>query len=224
MQDLKRDFIDFAMARQVLRFGEFKLKSGRISPYFFNSGLFSDAEALSRLGQFYADAIERSSIQYDMLFGAAYKGIPLASAMAIALYQRHRKSVPYCFNRKEIKDHGEGGGTFGARLQGKVLIVDDVISAGTSITLCLDLLARAGASPAGAIVALDRRERAPAGSLSARAAVEKAHAIKVVNIIDLHDIIVYLREAGGMDHYIELIDAYRSRYGAEVTPMQPAHS
>ena len=198
-----------------MRFGEFTLKSGRISPYFFNSGLFSEAADLSRLGEFYAAAVEQSAMRYDMLFGAAYKGIPLASAMAIALYRNHDKSVPCCFNRKEVKDHGEGGGTFGAELRGKVVIVDDVVSAGTSITLCADIIRQSGGSPAGAVVALDRQERGQ-GRLSAAREIAQSYGIEVLSIIDLDDIMDYIRDNQNMRGYIGKINEYRLRYGADV--------
>ena len=212
MQEFKREFIQFAIARNVLRFGEFKLKSGRISPYFFNSGLFNDAESLCKLGEFYAAAIEETSIQYDMLFGPAYKGIPLASAMAIALYKEHNKSVPYCFNRKEVKDHGEGGLTLGAEPQGKVIIVDDVISAGTSIKLSIDIISGSGANVVAAIVALDRQERGQ-GKLSAIQEIEQNFDIDVINIITLNDIMDYLETDKTMNKHKESINLYRSQYG-----------
>ena len=159
MQEYQREFIDFAIEQQVLRFGEFTLKSGRVSPYFFNAGLFNTGASLARLGQAYAHAIVASGIEFDMLFGPAYKGIPLASAATIALAEQHGLDIPYAFNRKEVKDHGEGGTIVGAPLNGRVLIIDDVISAGTSVRESVEIIETAGATPCGVVIALDRQER-----------------------------------------------------------------
>src|ERR1700732_3444071 len=167
MQEYQLRFIDLALSRDALRFGNFKLKSGRESPYFFNAGLFSDGASAAVLGRCYAAAIARSGVEFDMVFGPAYKGIPLATALVIALSEHHDRSVPYAFNRKEAKDHGEGGTIVGSPLRGRVLIVDDVITAGTAIRESIDIIRAAGATPAGVLIALDRQEREAEGSLSA---------------------------------------------------------
>jgi len=212
MKDYQVDFIQFALENGVLRFGEFTLKSGRNSPYFFNSGLFNNGDSLSQLGYYYACAIEASGIEYDMLFGPAYKGIPLATAVAIALANHFDRSVPFCFNRKEIKDHGEGGIVFGANLQGRVLIIDDVISAGTSINLSVDIIKAAGAEPIAAAVAMDRQERGT-GPLSAVQEVEQRHGIRVISIITLEDMVEFLASMPGSDEKITKIRQYRKEYG-----------
>ena len=212
MEDYQREFIQFTLENGVLRFGEFTLKSGRRSPYFFNSGLFNNGESLSQLGYYYACAIEESGIDYDMLFGPAYKGIPLASAVAIALANHFDHSVPFCFNRKEVKDHGEGGIVFGAELQGRVLIVDDVISAGTSINLSVDIIKGAGAEPVAAAVAMDRQERG-AGPLSAVQETEQRHGIRVLSIITLDNLMEFLTSMPHPDEKIAKIKQYRDEYG-----------
>jgi orotate phosphoribosyltransferase len=212
MQDYQKEFIEFAIHKNVLRFGEFKLKSGRISPYFFNSGLFNDGESLSRLGEYYAAAIQASTVEYDMIYGPAYKGIPLASTLAIALHQHHQRSLPYCFNRKEAKDHGEGGITLGAPLSGKVLIIDDVITAGTSVRESVDLILQAGAIPAAVIIALDRQERGM-GELSAIQEIESTWSIPVVSIISLDALIAYLRQSAELLQYLDKIKEYQLNYG-----------
>jgi len=213
MQDYQREFLDFAIAIDVLRFGEFTLKSGRVSPYFFNSGLFNSGASLAKLGQYYASAIEASGVEYDMLFGPAYKGIPLVAAMSIALAEQHGKDRPYAFNRKEAKDHGEGGTIVGAPLAGKVLVVDDVISAGTSVRESANIIEAANARLAGVAIAMDRQERG-SGNTSAIQEVETDYGIKVVNIICMADIIEYLTEKPGMNAQLEAITAYRKQYGA----------
>jgi len=213
MQDYQREFLDFAISIDVLRFGEFTLKSGRISPYFFNSGLFNTGASLAKLGQYYAASIEASGIEYDMLFGPAYKGIPLVAAMSIALAEKHDKDVPYAFNRKEAKDHGEGGTIVGAALAGKVLVVDDVISAGTSVRESVQIINQAGAQLAGVSIAMDRQERGT-GSTSAIQEVESEYSIKVANIACMSDIIEYLGEKPNMASQLEAITAYRKQYGA----------
>lgn len=213
MQDYQHEFLDFAISIDVLRFGEFTLKSGRISPYFFNSGLFNSGASLARLGQYYAQAIEKSGIAYDMLFGPAYKGIPLVAAVSIALAEKHGRDVPYAFNRKEAKDHGEGGITVGAPLKGRALIVDDVISAGTSVRESVAIIEKAGAVPAGVAIALDRQERGK-GETSAIQEVEKQFGLKVVNIVCLADLVEYLQARPGMQSHLEKIQAYRQQYGA----------
>ena len=188
MQEYQLNFIELALARNALRFGRFTLKSGRESPYFFNAGLFSDGEAALVLGQCYASAITRSGIAFDMLFGPAYKGIPLATAAAIALAEQHDRSVPYAFNRKEAKEHGEGGNVVGSPLKGRVLIVDDVITAGTAIRESLEIIRSAGAEPVGVALALDRQERGQ-GQLSAVQEIESAYGLKCVSVITLADLI-----------------------------------
>ncbi len=213
MQDYKTEFIRFAMKQNVLCFGDFKLKSGRQSPYFFNSGLFNDGASLSRLGQFYAAAIIESGIQFDMLFGPAYKGIPLGSAISIALANDHDRNVPYCFNRKEVKDHGEGGVLLGADLHGRILIVDDVISAGTSVNLSVDLIRENNAEPVAVAIALDRQERGQ-NHLSATQQVEQDHHLKVINIIGLEDLVEFLQNEPDSRENLDKIQQYREQYGA----------
>ncbi len=207
----RQDFIRFALEAKVLCFGEFKTKSGRISPYFFNSGLFSDGDALRKLGQFYAKAIVAAGVEFDTLFGPAYKGIPLAAASAIAFAEIGRK-VPFCFNRKEAKDHGEGGTTIGAPIAGRVLIVDDVITAGTSVRESVLLIRAGGAQPCGVVIALDRMERG-AGSQSAAQEVRGQFGIPVVAIATLDDITEYLRHSGNMVQQLRSLEQYRQRYG-----------
>jgi len=200
MHQYQLRFIDLALARNALKFGAFKLKSGRESPYFFNAGLFSDGEAAAVLGRCYAEAIVQSGLAFDMIFGPAYKGIPLATAVAIALSEHHGRSVPYAFNRKESKDHGEGGLIVGAPLEGNVLIVDDVITAGTAIRESLELLRAAGARPAGVALALDRQERGqentPGPPRSAVQDLESAEALRCVSVVTLADLIEALSRPG----------------------------
>ena len=193
MSDFTHAFIEFAIAEEVLRFGEFKTKAGRLSPYFFNAGLFDDGASLMRLGEFYAQAIIQSGLRFDMLFGPAYKGITLAASIAIAL-ARQGRNLPYAYNRKEAKDHGEGGSIVGAPLKGRVLIVDDVISAGTSVRESVELIRAAGAEPCGVAVAIDRQERG-IGALSAVQEVERDNGIPVIRIATLADLIAYLGDA-----------------------------
>lgn len=213
MHDYQREFIRFAIASQVLRFGTFSLKSGRVSPYFFNAGLFSSGGALARLGRYYAAAIVDSGIAFDMLFGPAYKGIPLVSATAVALADRHDRDLPYAFNRKEAKDHGEGGVIVGAPLAGRVLIIDDVISAGTSVRASLELIEAAGAEAAGVAIALDRQERGT-GALSAVQQVEQEYGLPVAAIVRLEQLIDYLADDAALAGPLAAIRAYRERYGA----------
>ena len=212
MQDYKREFIDFAIENQVLRFGQFTLKSGRVSPYFFNAGLFNTGEHLTRLSRFYAAAIQDSGIEFDTLFGPAYKGIPLAATTVVALYDRHKRNVPYCFNRKEAKDHGEGGNIVGAPLAGRILIIDDVITAGTAIGEAMEIIDAAGARAAGVVIALDRQEKGM-GALSAIQEVEKNFGIQVASIITLNDLMEYLNNDASMNEHLEAIQAYREQYG-----------
>ena len=210
-RDFTQEFIRFAIDKQVLRFGEFKTKAGRLSPYFFNAGLFNDGESLMRLGEFYAAAIVKSGIQFDMLFGPAYKGITLAASIAIALARQNR-NVPYAYNRKEAKDHGEGGTVVGASLHGRVLIVDDVISAGTSVRESVMLIKENGAEPCGVAVAIDRQERG-SGSLSAVQEVEKSTGMPVCAIASLADLIDYLQNQPDMAQNLRDIQVYRAQYG-----------
>lgn len=212
MPEFRQTFIQFAIERNVLRFGEFKTKAGRISPYFFNAGLFNDGYSLRQLGQFYAKAIVSADLPFDMLFGPAYKGIPLVSSIAIALDQMGY-NYPYCFNRKEAKDHGEEGMSVGAALTGQVLIVDDVISAGTSVHESINLIRFSGASPCGVIIALDRMERG-IGTLSAVQEVERMYAISVTAIINLNDLIEYLQDNSKLSHHLHKMKSYREQYGA----------
>ena len=213
MSQFRQDFIRFAISQNVLRFGEFQTKAGRLSPYFFNSGLFQDGNALRELSQFYAQAILASGVEFDMLFGPAYKGIPLAAGTAIALAEQGR-NVPYCFNRKEAKDHGEGGTTVGAKLQGRVLIIDDVISAGTSVRESIDLIRAAGATPCAVVIALDRMERGQ-GELSAVQEVQRSYGIPVISIAALGDLLGYLQGQPELQQNLHAVQAYRDRYGVE---------
>jgi orotate phosphoribosyltransferase len=217
MQPYQRDFIRFCLDRNVLRFGDFTLKSGRQSPYFFNAGLFNTGSALAALGGFYAQAIVASGASFDLLFGPAYKGIPLVSATAVALADRHGRDYPWCFNRKEAKDHGEGGSLVGAPLKGRVLIVDDVITAGTAIREVMQIVQAAGAVAAGVVVALDRQEKG-AGELSAIQEVERDFRIPVYSIVSLAQLVEFLREDATRATDLARIEAYRERFGVRATP------
>ncbi len=214
LEKYQHDFIDFAIRNKVLQFGEFTLKSGRASPYFFNSGLFNDGSSIEQLGTFYMLAIEDAGLQFDMLFGPAYKGIPLATAVAIAYSRELGRSLPYSFNRKEEKDHGEGGVVAGAPLHGAVLIIDDVITAGTSIHYSIDLIQRHGARPAAVMTALDRQERGrdDAGT-SAIEEIERRYGIPVVPIITLDDLIEFLRRHPEYTKELEKVTRYQAAYG-----------
>ena len=212
MQAYQREFIRFAIERGVLRFGEFKLKSGRTSPYFFNAGLFNSGSALARLGDFYAAAVIDSGLDFDVIFGPAYKGIPLAAATAIALAQQHDRDLPWCFNRKEAKDHGEGGTLVGAPLTGRVLIVDDVITAGTAIREVMQIIHAQGAQAAGVLIALNRQERGQ-GQLSAIQEVERDYGMPVVSIVSLAQILDYLSQDGQLRQHLPAVEAYRDQYG-----------
>ncbi len=214
-QDFSREFIAFACAQGVLRFGEFKTKAGRLSPYFFNAGLFNDGDSLARLSDFYARAILASGLEFDVLFGPAYKGIPLAAGIAISL-SRLGRNVPYAYNRKEAKDHGEGGTLVGAPLVGKVLIVDDVISAGTSVRESVELIRAAGAQPAGVVIALDRQERGT-GALSAVQEVEQNYAMPVIAVAALDDLIGYLQGNAELEKNLDAVVRYRQHYGIQQT-------
>ena len=212
MQAYQREFIRFAIERGVLRFGEFTLKSGRTSPYFFNAGLFNSGLALARLGRFYAEAVQASGIDFDVLFGPAYKGIPLASATAIALAEQHGRDLPWCFNRKEAKAHGEGGSLGGAPLTGNVLIVDDVITAGTAIREVMQIIQAQGAQAAGVLIALNREERGQ-GELSAIQEVERDFGIPVVSIVSLSQVLDYLAQDQALKQHLPAVEAYRAQYG-----------
>jgi orotate phosphoribosyltransferase len=211
MSQLQQEFIQFAVQTQVLRFGEFTTKAGRLSPYFFNAGLFHDGQRLITLARFYARAILDSGVQVDMLFGPAYKGIPLAAATAIALAENGH-NLPFCFNRKEAKDHGEGGLLVGAPLQGRVLIIDDVISAGTSVRESVTLIQAQGATPAAVVIALDRQERGQ-GQRSAVQEVTDELGLPVVPIATLADLLNYLQGQPEMEQNLHAVAAYREKYG-----------
>mgnify|MGYP005812823621 CR=1 FL=1 len=212
MRAYKQDFINLALELGVLRFGQFKLKSGRNSPYFFNSGLFNTGYAAAKLGRTYAAAAVDSGIRFDMLFGPAYKGIPLVSLTAAALAEHHGRDLPFCFNRKEIKDHGEGGAIVGAPVAGRVLILDDVITAGTAIRETVALLRQAGGEPAGVVIALDRQERG-IGELSAIQEVQQSFGIPVASIIRLDDLVEHLEQSTTHGQFLPLVQDYRERYG-----------
>lgn len=212
MKAYQREFIAFAIARGVLKFGEFTLKSGRQSPYFFNAGLFNRGGDLARLGRYYASALVDAGVEFDVLFGPAYKGIPIATTTAVALADHHNMDVPYCFNRKEAKTHGEGGNLVGSPLSGRVMLVDDVITAGTAIRESMTLLEQNQASLAGVLIALDRQERGQ-GELSAIQEVERDFDTQVVAIVTLADVVDYLNQQGGHETSVAAINSYRERYG-----------
>ena len=213
MQNYQREFIDFALDIGVLRFGKFTLKSGRLSPYFFNTGLFNTGGSLARLGRYYASAIVDSGIPFDVLYGPAYKGIPLAAVTAAALYDNHGRDVPYAFNRKEAKDHGEGGVIVGHPLEGRVLVIDDVISAGTSVRESVDIIRAQGAEPAGVVIALDRQERG-GGTRSAVQEVEQDIGVPVAAIVRLAQLIEFLAGDPAKADHLAAIRRYRETYGA----------
>ena len=212
MHDYQREFIEFSLEHEVLRFGEFTLKSGRTSPYFFNAGLFNTGSRLAALGRFYAAAIDRSGVEFDVLLGPAYKGIPIASATAVQLSEQLGRDVPWCFNRKEPKDHGEGGLIVGSPLKGRALVVDDVITAGTAIREVMDIVDAEGAQVAGVMVAVDRQERGT-GELSAIQEVERDFGVPVVSIIDFGQIVAYVEESGRHAEHLPAIRAYRDEFG-----------
>ena len=214
MQAYQREFIRFAIERGVLRFGSFTLKSGRTSPYFFNAGLFNSGLALAQLGRFYAAAVVESGIAFDVLFGPAYKGIPLAAATAVALAEQHELDLPWCFNRKEAKTHGEGGSLVGAPLEGRVLIVDDVITAGTAIREVMQIIQAQGAQAAGVLIALNREERGQ-GELSAIQEVERDFAMPVVSIVSLTQVLEYLADNAELKLHLPAVQAYRDQYGIQ---------
>ena len=212
MKKYQKEFIELAIKKKALCFGEYKLKSGRISPYFFNTGLFNDGESLTKLGRFYAEALQNSEIKFDMIYGPAYKGIPLASTMAISFHEIFGKNYPFCFNRKEIKDHGEGGFTFGAEIQNRVIIIDDVISAGTSINESINIIQPKGGVVVGAIVAVNRQERGE-GKKSAIQEAEEKFNIKIISIINLNDIITYIGEHDAYKKHLKSLNHYIQQYG-----------
>ncbi|HEB96829.1 MAG TPA: orotate phosphoribosyltransferase [Sedimenticola thiotaurini] len=212
MQEYQREFLDFALEVGVLKFGEFTLKSGRVSPYFFNAGLFNTGASLARLGRYYARTIVDSGIAFDVLFGPAYKGIPLAAVTAAALFEHHGIDVPYAFNRKEAKDHGEGGSIVGHALTGRVLIIDDVITAGTAVREAMEIIGANGAAPAGVVIALDRQEKGRE-ERSAIQEVEQDYGIPVAAIVRLRELTEYLAEKPDSGEALQRIDAYRQAYG-----------
>ncbi|HIF5696142.1 TPA: orotate phosphoribosyltransferase [Vibrio parahaemolyticus] len=212
MKAYQREFIEFALEKEVLKFGEFTLKSGRKSPYFFNAGLFNTGRDLARLGRFYAAALADSGIEFDVLFGPAYKGIPIATTTAVALADHHDIDTPYCFNRKEAKNHGEGGNLVGSALEGRIMLVDDVITAGTAIRESMEIIKANGADLAGVLVAIDRQEKGK-GELSAIQEVERDFGCTVISIVSLGDLITYLEERGNATEHLEAVKAYRAEYG-----------
>ena len=213
MQNYQRDFIEFAIKQGVLKFGEFTLKSGRVSPYFFNAGLFNTGKALAEIGRFYAAALEDAGVEYDVIFGPAYKGIPLATTLSVALFDKYGKDVPYVFNRKEAKAHGEGGTLVGSALEGRVLIVDDVITAGTAIREVMSMIEDApGAKPAATLIALDRQEKGKAEE-SAIQEVERDYGIPVISIVKLEQVLAYVADQPELKQYAASIEAYRNKYG-----------
>ncbi|AYV23044.1 MULTISPECIES: orotate phosphoribosyltransferase [Vibrio] len=212
MKAYQREFIEFALEKEVLKFGEFTLKSGRKSPYFFNAGLFNTGRDLARLGRFYAAALADSGIDYDVLFGPAYKGIPIATTTAVALADHHDVDTPYCFNRKEAKDHGEGGNLVGSPLEGRIMLVDDVITAGTAIRESMEIIKANGADLAGVLVAIDRQEKGK-GQLSAIQEVERDFGCAVISIVSLTDLVTFLEEKGDNAEHLEAVKAYRAEYG-----------
>lgn len=219
MQDFQRDFIEFAIETGVLRFGDFELKSGRRSPYFFNAGLFNTGRPLARLGQFYARALQESGVRVDMLFGPAYKGIPLVATTVVGLAEHFGIDMPFAFNRKEAKDHGEGGLIVGSPLQGRVLVVDDVITAGTSVRESADLIRAAGAELAGVLIALDRREKGPSGQSAVRE-ISATYGVPVLSIASLDELVLYLRHEADADaidpQRLEAMEVYRREYGTDL--------
>ncbi|WP_032093402.1 MULTISPECIES: orotate phosphoribosyltransferase [Pasteurellaceae] len=212
MQDYKHEFIKFALSRHVLKFGEFTLKSGRVSPYFFNAGLFNSGADLACLGRFYAAAIEAAKLDYDVIFGPAYKGIPIGTTVSVALFDQYGVDKPVCFNRKEAKDHGEGGNLIGSPLQGRVLLVDDVITAGTAIREAMDLIAANNARLSAVVIALNRQERGK-GELSAIQEVERDYACQVLSIIDVDDLMTFIQRDEQYRQHLPALRAYRERYG-----------
>ena len=212
MEQYKRDFIEFALSRNVLKFGEFTLKSGRKSPYFFNAGLFNTGADLARLGEFYASAIQASAVDFDVVFGPAYKGIPIGTSVSVALFNRYGIDKAVCFNRKEVKDHGEGGNLIGSPLQGKILLVDDVITAGTAIRESMELISANKAELAAVLIALNRKERGK-GKLSAIQEVERDYQCQVLSIIDLDDLMQFIEQDPRYSSHLPEMRAYRAEFG-----------
>ena len=212
MEQYKRDFIEFALSRNVLKFGEFTLKSGRKSPYFFNAGLFNTGADSARLGEFYAAAIQASAVDFDVVFGPAYKGIPIGTSVSVALFNRYGIDKPVCFNRKEVKDHGEGGNLIGSPLQGKILLVDDVITAGTAIRESMELISANKAELAAVLIALNRKERGK-GKLSAIQEVERDYQCQVLSIIDLDDLMQFIEQDPRYSSHLPEMRAYRAEFG-----------
>lgn len=216
MKAYQREFIEFALEKEVLKFGEFTLKSGRKSPYFFNAGLFNTGRDLARLGRFYAAALADSGIEFDVLFGPAYKGIPIATTTAVALADHHDVDTPYCFNRKEAKNHGEGGNLVGSELEGRIMLVDDVITAGTAIRESMEIIQANGADLAGVLVAIDRQEKGK-GELSAIQEVERDFGCAIISIVSLMDLVTFLEEKGTDAANLEAVKAYRAEYGIQLS-------
>lgn len=214
MEKYKQDFIEFALSRNVLRFGEFTLKSGRISPYFFNAGLFNTGRDLAKLGEFYAKAIQASQIEYDVLFGPAYKGIPIATTIAVSLVNQFNVDKFCCFNRKEVKEHGEGGNLIGAPLKGRILLVDDVITAGTAIRESMEIINANDAKLAGVFIALNRKEKGK-GELSAIQEIERDYACQVFSIVDFDDLVVFIEKSEQYASFLPKMREYRERYGMD---------
>ncbi len=213
MLGYQRDFLAFAISQGVLRFGQFRLKSGRLSPYFFNSGLFDKGAALSYLGRCYSAAILSSKLDFDVIFGPAYKGIPLVVTVAVTLAERYGRDVPWCFNRKEVKDYGDSGMIVGASLKGRVLIIDDVITAGTAIRDTIHIINAHSARPVGILTALDRQEKGQ-GVLSAVQEIEQNYKLNVISIVNFSDLVEYLSECSDYTRYLDNMQAYQARYGA----------
>ncbi|SNV73676.1 orotate phosphoribosyltransferase [Pasteurella multocida] len=214
MQAYKLEFIQFALSRQVLKFGDFTLKSGRISPYFFNAGLFNTGADLARLGEFYAKAIQASALNYDVIFGPAYKGIPIATTVSVALFNHFQLDKPVCFNRKEAKDHGEGGNLIGSPLKGNILLVDDVITAGTAIRESMELIAANNAQLSAVMIALNRKEKGK-GEISAIQEVERDYQCQVLSIVDFDDLMTFIEQDVQYRQYLPAMSAYREQYGVK---------
>ncbi|KAI8910907.1 orotate phosphoribosyltransferase [Gorgonomyces haynaldii] len=215
MKSYQKEFIEFVIENKVLTFGKFTLKSGRVSPYFFNAGLFSTGQAISKLGEYYAAALNDSNLEYDVLFGPAYKGIPLVTSLVVSLYKNHQINAPFSFNRKEKKDHGEGGTIVGTPLKGKIVVVDDVITAGTAIRESVDIIQSNHAQLSGVLIALDRKEKGINTDLSAIQQVEQEYNVKVVSIVDLGHVLEYLQSVPGNEQIVQDIIDYRKSYGIQ---------